>query len=67
MQAPIESLRVGDVRTAEVIGIHLYHGAIIDLGTQYHGMIPVHEWQWPQVLDALTLERRVKVRVHAVC
>jgi ribosomal protein S1 len=66
VQEPIDTLRPGDVRTAEIIGIHLYHGAVIDLGTQFHGMIPVNELQWPQVVDTLTLERHVKVRVHAV-
>jgi hypothetical protein len=66
MQEPIDTLREGDVRTAEIIGIHLYHGAVVDLGTQYHGIIPVNEAQWPQVVDTLTLERSVKVRVHEV-
>jgi hypothetical protein len=66
MQAPVESLRPGDVRVAEIIGIHLYHGAIVELGTQYHGLIPVCEPQWPAVLDMLPLEGKVKVRVHAV-
>lgn len=62
----IDTLRVGDVRTAEIIGIHLYHGAVIDLGTQYHGIIPVNESQWPNLNDTLTLEKQVRVRVHAV-
>lgn len=54
------------MRTAEIIGIHLYHGAVIDLGTQYHGIIPVNESQWPDLNDTLTLEKQVRVRVHAV-
>ena len=67
MQAPIGTLNEGDIITAEVDGMHLYHGAIVDLGTQYHGVIPVTEEQWPDVLDLLDLFQEVKVRVHKAC
>lgn len=64
VQAPLGTLNEGDVITAEIEGIHLYHGAVINLGTQYHGMIPVTEDQWPDVVDILELDTTVKVRVH---
>lgn len=67
VQAPIGTLTEGDILTAEVDGTHLYHGAVIDLGTQYHGVIPVMEEQWPFVLDLLELGAKVKVRVHKAC
>lgn len=67
MQAPIGTLNEGDIITAEVDGMHLYHGAIVDLGTQYDGVIPVTEEQWPDVLDLLDLFQEVKVRVHKAC
>lgn len=66
-QAPIGTLNEGEIITAEIDGIHLYHGAVINLGTQYHGVIPVNEEQWPDVLDLLELDTEVKVRVYKAC
>ena len=45
----------------------MYHGAIIDIRNEWHGVVPVKEEQWPLVVDDLELGRHVSVRVFKVC
>lgn len=60
----LEDLQEGMVLTGEVTDVWLYHGAEIDIGAQFDGLLPIDEHEWPAVRDALAPGTQVKVQVH---
>lgn len=70
LQNSYESLREGDIVTGEVVAMHLLHGAVVDLGCNFDGLVPVTPGQWEKIQDnhpgCLVLESIVKARVHKV-
>jgi ribosomal protein S1 len=66
VQPGLEHLHEGQIISGEVTGQHLLHGAVIDIGNFYHGLIPIVEDQWPQVVNELEIGSSITVRVHKV-
>jgi hypothetical protein len=67
MQAPIDQLQEGQVLTGEVEELHVLHGAVLDIGFEWHGLVPVDPQRWEEVLplhDFFALGSKVEVRVH---
>lgn len=36
---PLKDLQVGDTLTGEVVCLHLYHGAVVDVGAEFDGCV----------------------------
>lgn len=65
-RTPLAALREGQELTGTVTDCWLYHGAEIDVGAEYDGLLPIAEAQWLALREALAPGTRVTVRVHAV-
>ena len=50
----------------EVVATELYHGALIDVGCETDGLIPICESEWAGVRNALPLGAKVSVKVSAI-
>jgi hypothetical protein len=68
VQAPLSTLAEGAEVSGRVIGLHYLHGAVIDLGCDYHGLVPVFTDQWaaPAIREGLTLGIELTFVVHKV-
>ena len=62
----LQHLKVGAVLEGEVVAVELYHGALVDVGCETDGLIPICESEWGGVRDALQLGAKVSVRVKAI-
>jgi hypothetical protein len=62
----LQSLKIGDVLVGEVVATELYHGALIDVGCETDGLIPICESEWAGVRNALPLGAKVSVKVSAI-
>jgi hypothetical protein len=68
LQASLWSLTEGKEVTAPIVGLHLLHGVIVDLGCQWHGLVPVTQEQWGDkaIASEFRLGREVTVTIHKV-
>lgn len=65
-RAPLSELREGAVVEGEVVANILYHGAQVDIGAAWDGLLPIAEEQWPEVGTSLAPGTRVQLRIHRV-
>lgn len=66
-RAALDTIVEGAELTGVVTRMMLYHGAQVDLGTVYDGLIPVQRDEWTEeVNEALWIDEKVSVRVHKV-
>jgi hypothetical protein len=63
---PLTDLKVGDTLTGEVVCFHLYHGAVVDVGAEFDGLIMIMEPDWLRVREVLHMSATVTVRVTAI-
>lgn len=65
-QEPLSDLHIGQELEGTIVGLHLLHGCVVDVGIQWDGLVPITAAQWAlePVKQALRLERTVSVRVH---
>lgn len=60
-------LREGEVLQGTVVKTMLYHGAQIDIGAEYDGMIPIRETEgWAPVMEDIDVGTSLEVKVYKI-
>ncbi|PSC73436.1 Nucleic acid-OB-fold [Micractinium conductrix] len=65
-RTPLSAVREGAVLSGTVTANYFYHGAQVDIGAEYDGLLPLQEEAWEDVGVALAPGTQVQVRVHRV-
>jgi hypothetical protein len=66
-RTPLDGLREGAEMTGVVTRLMLHHGAQVDLGAEYDGLIPILLEEWlDEVQEAVFIDTEVRVRIHKI-
>lgn len=65
-RTPLTAVREGQVLRGTVVAQLLHHGAQVDLGAEYDGILPCQDEQWEEAGELLQVGRQVEVTVHRV-
>jgi hypothetical protein len=65
-RTPLTAVREGQVLQGTVVAQLLHHGAQVDLGAEYDGILPCQDEQWEEAGELLQVGRQVQVTVHRV-
>ncbi|KAL4448561.1 hypothetical protein ABPG75_005780 [Micractinium tetrahymenae] len=65
-RTPLSELREGAVVQGEVVANMFYHGAQVDIGAEWDGLLPIDEEQWQEVGTSLAPGTQLQLRIHRV-
>lgn len=62
----LEEVEEGEVVIGTITDMWLYHGVEVDIGAEFHGLIPIREEEWEDLEEVFWPEDEVLVRIHKV-
>ena len=65
-RTPLAAVREGQVLRGTIVAQLLHHGAQVDLGAEYDGILPCQDEQWEEAGELLPVGSPVEVTVHRV-